>query len=254
MSFRADIWASAPHWQCAVALVAMTSCQGCFGINPAYDGGTSEGTAATETDATDATAGTSETSAPGEETDSVVEPVSMLPELAECVALQTDKDDHVGPDACEMASSQGNDNMSVGEMVVDGLDQDLKGREVRSYLKFAWDPVYTSSGVSVELVLHTAKGDGESSNQTGAVWKVKEFDLDKLSNLAPPTVGDEPLGMDQGMAGNSSTISWAIPASAFTEGEPLYLGVFPTTDDGVNYWNLDAMKADERPALVVHFN
>jgi len=264
MSFRADKRARVSG-QAAVALAVLTICHGCFGINPVYNGGTSAGTAATETDVAATTETTTDTASEGPagsqtdtgadaETTNATQPVSVLPELAECVGLETDKHDYVGPDACEQAASQGNNNMGIGEMVVDGLDNDLNDTEVRTYLKFPWNPAYTASGASVELILHTTQGEGESSDQTGVVWKVEAFDLENLEQGASAKIGQEFIAPDQGMAGNNSAIVWAIPASAFTEGEPLYLGVFPVTNDGVNYWNLDAKDADERPALVVHVN
>ncbi len=261
MSFQTDLSLGSWLVRCLGTLGCLVGMTGCaLGPNPDYDppaGATAETTTATGTDtagsagpSTSADAGTDS----GSETSSE-EVVEVVAVIAECVGLPDDEEGFVNPDACEASTSQGNNNAGQGEMLVDLTDADLDGREVRSFLKFPWDPAYLAQGASVELVLHTtAGGDGDSSDQTGEVWLVESFDLESLNQSTPSTQGSEPKATDLGMAANNAQVRWQLPVSLFTEGQPVYLGVLAVSGDGVNYWNLEAKFDNQRPMLVVTFN
>ncbi len=235
------------------------TCLGCFGINPEYDQPTGTASAESTTDESTLTgASAGPTADVGSDSDSdtvdTSQPVEVLAEIAECVALADNQENYVGPDECEQVTSAGNNNGGVGEMVVDQLDGDLGDREVHSYLKFPWHPAYRVDGAKVELILHTtADGDSQSSSQTGEIWLVDTFTLGSLAQAIPSRVGTAPKAQDMGMAGNDKQVAWELPASTFDDGQPVYIGVLPVSEDGVNYWNLDAKLAAERPVLLVTF-
>jgi hypothetical protein len=56
--------------------------------------------------------------------------------------------------------------------------------------------------------------------------------------MAPAKVG-APLAGSQGQLSAGEVVNYTLPNAIVTAGQPLYLGLFPNDDDGVNYFNTD---------------
>jgi hypothetical protein len=146
--------------------------------------------------------------------------------VAACVAT-IDPD----PDFCE--KDTGADNLNV-----DLLDIDT-GYQFWAFLRFDLDAKLACTDVtSVILQLVATNHVDAAGNGSGEVWLVDPFS--SRADLATAVPGKKTLlAGDQGPVGQGETVRWELPTSIISSGEPIHLGIIPTSDEGVNYWDND---------------
>lgn len=103
------------------------------------------------------------------------------------------------------------------------------------------------SSVTLRVVATTnGKADGPNS---GDVWRVSAFSLQSLQqNQLPAKQGSSKLAGSQGAVKEQQVVEWPLPVSTVSPSAPVYLGIYLTTSDGVNYWNTDG---EEPPQLII---
>jgi hypothetical protein len=148
------------------------------------------------------------------------------PEVADCIAL-TNPD----PDACQ--SSTG-----LGQMAVDSVNSGIQGSPpTAAFLSFSLDNAFAGKQVlSVKLQLTVANETSAASNKSGEVWAVAPFTRPDLYIDVPAKQGTAPLAGDLGAVVPLQVVEWLLPNSSVTAGQSIYLGVFPNSSDGVDYY------------------
>ena len=122
-----------------------------------------------------------------------------------------------------------------GLMTVDLLD-DTKQIPYHIYLSFQLDAQIAGKVCTKATVTLTVADQGNAkADQSGKLWQVDTFDASSLALELPTQI--KPLGADKGPVQLSQPVSWDIPTSLVSASGTVYLGVFPTTTDGVEYWN-----------------
>lgn len=101
----------------------------------------------------------------------------------------------------------------------------------------------------IQLRLHTDGGASSNGPSAGELWQVTPFTRASLFSATPAKVGTAPLATG-GSIGASEEIRFSVPRRLVTACAPVFLGIFPTTSDGIGYY-------DERgaipPALLVSY-
>jgi hypothetical protein len=135
----------------------------------------------------------------------------------------------------------------TGLMTVDLLD-DTKQIPYYIYLTFELDAQIAGKSCTKATVTLTVADQGNAkADQSGELWQVDVFDASTLAGGLPTKI--KILGADKGPVQLSQPVSWDIPTSLLSAGT-VYLGVFPTTNDGVEYWN-SSPSAKTPPVLEV---
>jgi hypothetical protein len=140
----------------------------------------------------------------------------------------------------------------AGKITVD-LADGMPAHPFYAFLRFDVDPALAGKvieQISLELQVGPDMGD-ESDTQSGEVWRVAPFSLSDLSAAAPAQIGSAPLAPDAGAAMANQTVTWALPANLLAGGAEVYLGLYPVTDDGVDYWKASGA-APPRLIVVYH--
>ena len=123
----------------------------------------------------------------------------------------------------------------LGLMTVDLYDA-TKQISYYIYLTFQLDAQIAGKACTKATVTLTVADQGNAkANQSGKLWQVDYFDATTLAGGLPTKI--KLLGADQGQVVLSQPVSWDIPTSLVSASGTVYLGVFPTTTDGVEYWN-----------------
>lgn len=165
--------------------------------------------------------------------------VEYVAAVADCVdAVLPD------PDVCETQAGFGN-------MDVDLLESST-GHPDYAFLRFDLDGTLagrTVVGVTLRLVV-TDHVDADSDN-SGEIWPVTPFDRSDLFSTVPTQVGSSPVGLSQGAVVQNQTVEWSLPSSLVAANESTHLGVFPLTNQGVNYWN--AQNGTIPPRLIIDY-
>jgi hypothetical protein len=162
------------------------------------------------------------------------------PDVADCIAL-VDPD----PDACEKSSG-------LGQMTVDSVNSGLTGSPASAaFLSFALDAAFAGKQVlAVRLQLTVSNHSNANSNKSGEIWSVEPFTRPDLFTTVPAQQGGAPLAVDLGPVVQLQVVEWQLPTSAVTAGQSVYLGVFPTSSDGVDYY---AKISPAPPKLIVEY-
>jgi hypothetical protein len=121
------------------------------------------------------------------------------------------------------------------------LDVDLKNEASNmepshAYLRFDLDGALdgkTIDAVQVELVCGDAAGD--EAPMSGELYRVASFSLSSLQTGVPAIA--EKVAEDRGGVTRGATVAWLIPPALVKPNGTIYLGLFPTTNNGVHYWN-----------------
>jgi hypothetical protein len=146
--------------------------------------------------------------------------------VAECIEPST-------PDPAFCRSSNGNH-----ELVADIKDSTTM-KPWHGFVRF--DPANTLAArtiTSVTLRMVATNASNAAGPSSGEIWAVQPFALADLSVAEPAKVGVV-LAPDQGAVTKLQTVDWPLPTTAVPPTGSVYLGLFPTGSDGVNYWNID---------------
>ena len=157
--------------------------------------------------------------------------------IAECASPNI-----ADPDYCR--SINGN-----SELVIDQKDS-MTNQPWYAFVRFDLDSEIAGKTISqVTLrVVATTNGKADGPN-TGDVWRVSAFSLASLNqNQLPAKQGSSKIAGSQGAVQEEQVVQWPLPVSTVSADSPVYLGIFLTTSDGVNYWNTDG---PEPPQLII---
>lgn len=159
--------------------------------------------------------------------------------LAECISPTV-----FDPDACEAATG-------VGEMSVDTSDSATL-LPIHAFVRFDIDDTIANKTVdSVTLQLQATNNMKASSNQSGEIWRVQSFTKASLQMSEPAKVGNVPIGPDQGAVTQNQVLTWSLPTSIVGPNQGVFLGIFPLSSDGVNYYNTDGVVP---PRLTIQYH
>jgi hypothetical protein len=164
--------------------------------------------------------------------------------VADCTSTQTPD-----PDLCKtytydvgMSVDQANSDYAVDG----GADEPTV-----AYLRFELDNTFAGATVtSVTLTLTTTSNVDSQSNSSGEVWAVPCFTRTDLFNAAPGKSGSSALAGSQGAVVPSQTVNWSLPVGSVSAGQPACFGVFPTSSNGVDYYNNDGTTP---PSLTIDY-
>jgi len=156
--------------------------------------------------------------------------------VAECI-------DPVMPNPATCRSIKGND-----QLVADGSDATTT-HPWNAYVRFDLDQAFAGHTLeTVHFQLTVTSDNLAPSGTSGSIWQVAMFDKPSLSTTVPANVGSAAIAPAQANVTNLQVVTFSIPTTLVTAGSSLYLGIITTSQDGVNYWNLDGANP---PRLVV---
>jgi len=139
----------------------------------------------------------------------------------------------------------------MGEMSVDTSDSTTL-LPIHSFIRFDIDGVIANKTIdTVTLRLEVTASVKASSTQSGEVWQVSSFTENSLSMSEPTKVGSMPIGADKGAVTQHQVITWSLPTNIVAPNQGVFLGLFPISSDGVNYYNT---KGAEPPRLTIQYH
>ncbi len=145
--------------------------------------------------------------------------------IAECIDPLV-----LDPDDCEADAGAGHLNVD--------LEDGATASPVQSYLAFPIDGAIAGHSVlDVTLSLTVSADLGSNSNSSGEIWLVSAFSLADLSSAEPTKIGNQPLAADLGSVALSRTVTFTLPPASVAPNTTLYLGIYPLSTNGVNYYN-----------------
>jgi hypothetical protein len=131
------------------------------------------------------------------------------------------------------------------QFTIDAADVD--GQVSNGWLRFDLDDQLEGAElVSAELVLRVGPEEFDESDQTGEVWLVEAFDALSLMTADPGAL--EIVAEDLGAVAVDTVVVFELPLAVIVPGSALYLGLFATTDDGLDYLS---HTSDDPPRLVI---
>jgi hypothetical protein len=161
------------------------------------------------------------------------------------VAVVADCIDPMDPNPTECEVDTGFGIMSIDE-IVSGT-----GARNEVYIRFNLDGALSGkSVVSVKLRLVVSNKASAGSDQTGEVWEVAPFMKTDLYLMAPSKVGVSALASDMGSVSQGEQVDWDLPITLVAPNSSVFLGVFPVSTDGVEYWNATG---DVPPELIIEY-
>lgn len=123
---------------------------------------------------------------------------------------------------------------------------------IHAFIRFDLDDTIANKTVdSVTLRLKVTSNMKASSNHTGEIWRVQSFTEASLKMTEPAKVGATPVGADKGAVTQNQNLDWDLPTSLVAPNQSVFLGVFPLSSDGVNYYNTDGA---EPPRLTIQYH
>lgn len=158
--------------------------------------------------------------------------------LATCVFLPEDEAPYAGPAVCNANAVAQNETALADLMMIDVEVANLDGddRPAHAYLRFDVPAEFAAlTVVDATLRLQIADGpdDIPNSEQSGELVRTAAFDAVTLETGAPAVV--EPLHDDLGDTATDQEVTWSLRADLVVPGQPLFLGLLPTRNDGVLY-------------------
>jgi len=158
--------------------------------------------------------------------------------IATCVLLPKGPAPYAGPAVCSANATAQNGTALTDLMAIDVEVQKLDGKSRPSHAFLRFDIPAELGGLTVAaatLRVQVADGPDDLPNgpQSGELVLTGPFDADSLTAAAPLVV--MPLAADMGFVNTDQWVMWAIPTELVVAGQPLYLGLLPTDNDGVFY-------------------
>lgn len=212
------------------------------GTGGATTGSGTDGGSASATSAASATTGigTSGEATTGDGTTAPGVPpgtYEIQPTVAACVLLPYGAP-HAGPSVCSANATQQNGTALTGLLMIDTsvMSLDGMGRPAHTYLRFDVPAEFSGATiVSATLTLQVADGPDDYPNgpQSGVLILTEAFDAASLESSAPQL--QVTLADDKGFVGTNEVVTWSLDLPFVQPGQPLYLGLLPTDDDGVFY-------------------
>jgi hypothetical protein len=175
--------------------------------------------------------------------DSGVQTVSYIANIADCLEAITQP--QLG--SCLSFSTL---NDGPNELWVD--IRRSQHRAFTTYLSFRTDATLANRTIDA-VELHVTVTEYRNAAGSGAdVWPVVPFDAQSLYTQAPAQVGTTPYAKSPGGAAQKQTVVYSLPATAVTANKSVYLGLFaPTNGDGTGYYGINGDPAVQTPPTLV---
>lgn len=156
--------------------------------------------------------------------------------VAECI-------DPTQPDPLACRNANGN-----AQLVID-LRDSTTNEPWHAYVRFDLDGELAGKTVTkLVLRLVVTNASNAPGPDSGSVFEVQPFTLASLSMTAPAKVGNA-IAPSTGAVAAGDVVDFTLATPALARANsPVYLGLFPNDDDGVNYFNLDGAMP---PRLIV---
>jgi hypothetical protein len=123
---------------------------------------------------------------------------------------------------------------------------------IHAFVRFDLDDAFANKTVDeVTLRLQVTGSMKASSTQSGEIWQVDSFSKLTLQMSEPAKVGASPIGMDKGAVTQNQVLTWTLPTNIVAPNQSVFLGIFPLSSDGVNYYNTDGAQP---PRLTVRYH
>jgi hypothetical protein len=136
-------------------------------------------------------------------------------------------------------------------MNVDESDS-ATGQPHYSFIRFDIDDWISDQRIDeVTLRLVVANTMKAAGPRSGEIWEVTPFTYDDLLVAAPAWVGQGPVSPDAGAVNQGEAVTWTLPASVVGAGTAVFLGVYPLSTDGVDYWKLNGA---DPPRLTIGYH
>ena len=146
--------------------------------------------------------------------------------VAECVDPA-----NPNPDTCRSIKGQ-------DQLVADGSDATTM-QPWDAFVRFDLDAAIAGKIIkTVHLELTVTSDSLAPSSSSGAIWQVAMFDKPSLYTAEPAKMGSAAIAPAQSNVVNLQVVTFVLPNALVSPGSSVYLGVFTTSQDGVNYWNL----------------
>jgi hypothetical protein len=104
---------------------------------------------------------------------------------------------------------------------------------------------------SVTLRLTATNNPKAPSTQSGEIWEVESFTLTSLNTTVPAKIGNTAISPNQGAVALNQVVNWSLPNGIVSANQSVYLGLYPISSDGVNYWNTDGVAP---PELIIEYH
>ncbi len=148
------------------------------------------------------------------------------------------------PDACETF-------VGTGALTVDG-NRVTTATPRHAFLRFDLDGVLQGATIdAVALRVVVTNGSGADSTSTAEVWEVAPFTRPDLFMAEPAQVSAGPVSPDQGAVVQGQEVLFPLPTTLVVADGSVFLGLFPLTSNGVDYFNLNGA---EPPQLIVDYH
>lgn len=159
--------------------------------------------------------------------------------VAECISPTV-----FDPDACELSTG-------MGQMAVDTSDSATL-LPIHSFIRFDIDGTIANKTIDAVTLRLTVTNDAKApSNQSGEIWRVQSFTASSLEMSEPAKMGTSPIGADKGAVTANQVLDWSLPTNIVAANQGVFLGVFPISSDGVNYYNTAGA---EPPRLTIQYH
>jgi hypothetical protein len=97
-------------------------------------------------------------------------------------------------------------------------------------------PITGRTVVHAEVHFRVGTSPDADSPHSGRLWQVEPFErADLYTSPLPAQVGTLPVGEDLGAVTQGQVVTWEIPPGLVSAGEPLCIGIYPISTDGVEY-------------------
>lgn len=140
------------------------------------------------------------------------------------------------PDACTAITDP-------GYIQVDANEADLGGVVV-GYIAFEISEAFEAADVQ-SVLLRMVAHPFDPGSPTAEIWEVESFTHESLFMVAPAQIGAGPVGPSPGTVPESLIVEFSLPPSLIVPGQPLYLGIYTDSGDGVDYADEDSATPPE---------
>jgi hypothetical protein len=130
------------------------------------------------------------------------------------------------------------DDKGAKQLAIDGMVDATGTRMFTAYIRFDTDAQLVGKTITAVSLILTNSGIGSAdSDQSGEVWSVSAFTETTLSTMAPTKIGGVALAPTQGAVALGQVVTFVLPPGIVAANQPVYLGLYPDSGDGVQYWD-----------------
>ena len=142
-------------------------------------------------------------------------------------------------------------NTGAGEFSIDQSDSGTL-KPIYAFLRFDVDDTIAGKTLDKVTLRLTASNTAKAaSNASGEIWEVEPFTLASLSTTVPAKQGNMAISPNQGAVALNQVVNWSLPKGTVSANQSVYLGVYPLSSDGTNYWNNDGAAP---PQLIIDYH